>query len=149
MSTRCAVAYKNPSNGTIISVYSHSDGYPEYTGAKLHSLYNNELSALRIIALGNSSGSWFEADRPTYAEREGDVTEQVTHFRNEECFVNNLDNHYGAEFAYLWDEGQWFVFTAHYERADDKISVKWTKETLSECLAKIPADKLYSFEATL
>ena len=54
MSTRSSIAIKRK-DGTIESVYCHSDGYLEYNGVMLNKFYKNPEKINSLINLGDLS----------------------------------------------------------------------------------------------
>lgn len=51
MSTHCSIAILND-DGSIDYIYSHFDGYPEYTGMVLREFYTTRESIQKLINLG-------------------------------------------------------------------------------------------------
>jgi len=49
---------KEYKKGTIISVYCHSDGYPEDVGARLQRTFNTEAKAIELISGGYMSSCY-------------------------------------------------------------------------------------------
>ncbi len=54
MSTRSHIGIKNQ-DGSITSIYCHSDGYPDYVGAVLQEHYTTEAKVRELLALGDLS----------------------------------------------------------------------------------------------
>ena len=54
MSTRSNIAIQKP-NGTILSIYVHSDGYPDGVGQGLIDNYKTYISAEKLFRYGDAS----------------------------------------------------------------------------------------------
>ena len=85
MSTRSVIAFRDL-NGTISSIYCHSDGYPSHNGKILLDHYETPEKVRDLVALGHLSIL-------------GEVLGQQVEF-------NNARNHRGQCIAYGRDRGE-------------------------------------------
>ena len=125
MSTRSNIALSNPANGSITSIYCHSDGYPSGVGATLRRHYANQFAAEALIALGNISslgqytapraGDAHSFDKPTddvtvaYTRDRGDAwndEQPCSHVSLSHWLTDTLSN-IGYQHIYLFKDGAW------------------------------------------
>ena len=126
MGTRSRIGIKL-SDCSILSVYHHWDGYPEWLGVVLEREYNTREKVAELIDGGDMSSCFSDSEydyekqefikrdpRPTYyAERGEDCPPRIDNNINE-----YLDN--GEEFAYIFDlDNKWICYDRH-EFYDDK-----------------------------
>lgn len=130
MATSSTISKLNK-DGTLTTIYCHSDGYPSGVGAILSKYYNNESLVDRLLELGNLSTLgktpidnpqlWdlfnFEKIKPeeaikimkdnlhcrTYKGRGETNTEAKTIDRKD------LHNNYHSEYDYVYTDGKWFL----------------------------------------
>ena len=94
-------------NGSVLSVYHHWDGYPEWLGRILNTHYNTRAKAAELIDGGDMSTCWNEENQPEYYSARG-----------ENC-PPRLDadlNEYlcdGEEYAYVFSKGNWVCYDLH------------------------------------
>ena len=148
MSTRSEIAVVNE-DGSIKSIYCHSDGYIEYMGVLLNNYYNDLEKAKEIINENDCSmlsttiyksrfyNSW--RGENTKAKEFTDLKDLMNHFRND-IFV---------EYIYLFKKGLWFVSELKFiKNPEDNfhrcISYHTKFKPLSHLLSLI--DKPYNFE---
>ena len=112
MATRSRIGLQL-ADGSVLSVYSHWDGYPEFNGVKLVEHFNSYEKAAELIDGGDISCLWTNAGwnnetLPTtgalYYSSRGDVTEP----RLDETLDEYLGN--GEEYAYLFANGEWVCY---------------------------------------
>ena len=112
MATRSRIGIQLP-DGSILSVYCHWDGYPEFNGVKLVENFNSYEKASDLIDGGDVSCLWTNAGwnnetlpvtGPLYYSSRGDVTEP----RLDETLDEYLSN--GEEYAYLFANGEWVCY---------------------------------------
>jgi hypothetical protein len=112
MATRSRIGIQLP-DGSILSVYCHWDGYPEFNGVKLVENFNSYEKASELIDGGDVSCLWTNAGwnnetlpvtGPLYYSSRGDVTEP----RLDETVDEYLGN--GEEYAYLFANGEWVCY---------------------------------------
>ena len=112
MSTRSRIGIQL-ADESILSIYSHFDGYPEFNGVKLVENFNTREKVKELIDLGDISCLWTNAGwsnetlpvtGPLYYSSRGDVTEP----RLDETLDEYLSN--GEEYAYLFANGEWVCY---------------------------------------
>jgi len=117
MSTNARIGIKL-ADDSIVSVYHHWDGYPEWLGRMLERHYNTKESVTDLIDGGDMSSCYTNSgfnneplggDRPLYYTMRGDeltppqVAESLTEYleQSTDC---------GGEYAYVFDNGEWFCY---------------------------------------
>jgi hypothetical protein len=103
---------------SVLSVYHHWDGYPEWLGRILRTHYNSKELAAELIDGGDMSSCWTKNDcentyHPEYYSQRG-----------EDCpphYDNSLKEYLtdGEEYAYLFRNGEWVCYNMH-QFEDDK-----------------------------
>ena len=98
---------------SILSIYCHYDGYPEFNGVKLQEHFNSYDAATELIDGGDISCLWTNAGwnnevlpetAPLYYSSRGEVTEP----RYDMSLKTYLAN--GEEYAYLFANGKWVCY---------------------------------------
>ena len=98
---------------SILSIYCHYDGYPEFNGVKLQEHFNSSDAAAELIDGGDMSCLWTNAGwnnevlpevGPLYYSSRGEVTEP----RYDMSLKTYLAN--GEEYAYLFVNGEWVCY---------------------------------------
>lgn len=121
MATRSRIAMEQE-DGSVLSVYCHSDGYPEYNGFILHTHYQDPEKVKELIALGDLS-VLSERVHPTgphgfdYDQREKGVTVAYGRDRGEDDVDPRKDRSVAdffksdiEEYGYLFtQEGEWLM----------------------------------------
>jgi len=107
---------------SILSVYCHWDGYPEFNGVKLVEHFNSHDAAAELIDGGDISALWTNQgwDReilPTtgplyYSARGEDIPPRL-----DATFGKYIGNN--EEYAYLFANGKWVCY--NNRRWDDKF----------------------------
>jgi len=117
MATRSRVGLEL-SDGSILSIYSHWDGYPEWAGRILKTHYNSKELAEQLIDGGGVSCLWTDKDwngnewteckykALTYAERGEDCPPRLD--PSVDMYLE-----YGEEYAYLFKNGEWICYHMH------------------------------------
>ena len=114
------------SDDSILSVYCHWDGYPEFNGAKLQEHFNSYEKAAELIDGGDISCLWTNAGwnnetlpttGPQYYSSRGEVTEP----RLDKTLCEYLSD--GEEYAYLFANGEWVCYDLHIGRVKVEIPV--------------------------
>ena len=112
------------SDGSILSVYCHWDGYPEFNGVKLQEHFNSYDAAAELIDGGDISSLWTNAGWNNEVLPE--VGPQYYTSRGDEYNPPRLDadlNEYlsdGEEYAYLFKDGEWVCYNMH-QFEDNKL----------------------------
>ena len=105
------------SDGSILSVYCHWDGYPEFNGVKLQEHFNSYDKAVELIDGGDISSLWTnesfrDASGATKSQECGPLYYSE---RGEDC-PPRLDATFGKylgdneEYAYLFANGKWVCY---------------------------------------
>jgi len=92
---------------SVLSVYHHWDGYPEWLGRILKTHYNTKDKVAELIDGGDMSTCWNEDNQPEYYSARG-----------EDCPPRHDDNKYdyladGEEYAYLFVNNEWVCYNRH------------------------------------
>jgi len=92
---------------SVLSVYHHWDGYPEWLGRILKTHYNTKDKVAELIDGGDMSTCWNEDNQPEYYSARG-----------EDCPPRLDANKYdyladGEEYAYLFVNGDWVCYDRH------------------------------------
>jgi len=106
MSTRARIGIQLPDD-SVLSVYHHWDGYPEWLGRILRTHYNTRDKVAELIGGGDMSTCWNENNEPEYYSARG-----------ESCPPRLDNNKYdylaeGEEYAYLFRDGEWVCYDRH------------------------------------
>jgi hypothetical protein len=104
-------------NGSVLSVYHHWDGYPEWLGRILKTHYNSRAKAAELIDGGDMSSCWTE-DRWNSETKAQEYGPQYYSQRGEDCpprldanVIEYLKD--GEEYAYLFRDGEWICWNRH------------------------------------
>jgi hypothetical protein len=114
MGTRSRIGILREDN-SILSVYCHWDGYPEFNGVKLQEHFNSYEKASELIAGGDISSLWTDRNwdqetmkhRPLYYSERGQVCEPRT---NSSVIGYLMD---GEEYAYIFMNDEWVCYDLH------------------------------------
>jgi hypothetical protein len=119
MSTRSRIGLEL-SDGSILSVYHHSDGYPSWLGRILTTHYNSKELAEQLIDGGGVSCLWTDKDwngnewtdckykALTYAERGEDCPPRLDSDLCEYLLPDGSE-----EYAYIFRNGEWVCYDMH------------------------------------
>jgi len=112
MATRSRIGIQLPDN-SILSVYCHWDGCPEFNGVKLKEHFNSYEKASELIDGGDISALWTNAgwNNETLSE----VGPLYYSSRGDDCPPRHDANIYdyladGEEFAYVFRNGEWVCY---------------------------------------
>lgn len=112
-------------DGSVLSIYSHWDNYPEHNGRILRTHYNTREKVSTLIDEGDVSCLWTDKDwngkewndckykALTYAERGEDCPPRLDANLNEYLLE-------GEEYAYVFRSGEWVCYNRH-EFDDTKL----------------------------
>lgn len=110
-------------NGSVLSVYHHWDGYPEWLGRILKTHYNDRAKAAELIDGGDMSSCWtddrFSID-PTTGHKVEEYGPQYYSQRGENCPPrHDADlNEYlcnSEEYSYVFTkQGEWVCYANDY-----------------------------------
>ena len=113
MATRSRIGLELP-DGSILSAYSHWDGYPEWMGRILQTHYNTKEKVAELIDGGDMSSPWSEK---SWGKLRPDLGYGPEYYsaRGEDCpprLDANLAEYLseGEEFAYIFRNGEWVCY---------------------------------------
>jgi hypothetical protein len=109
MATRSRIGLQL-ADGSILSVYHHYDGYPEWLGRILNTHYDAEYLVGELIDGGDMSSCW--TDERWDESADGSYGPQYYSQRGEDCpprHDKNLEEYLsnGEEYAYLFKNDEW------------------------------------------
>ncbi len=116
MSTRGRIGIEL-SDGSILSVYNHSDSYPEGLGVDLKTHYNSYEKVSNLIDGGDMSYAW--TNQRWNASGKQEYGPNYYSYRGEDCPPRLDANKYdyladGEEYAYIFTlDGQWICYDRH------------------------------------
>ena len=107
------------SDGSILSIYSHWDNYPEYNGRILRTHYNNREKVEELIDSGDCSSIWTDSvwgkprtDGKKYGPEPYSARGEDCPPRHDETLEEYLSN--GEEYAYLYTlNDEWVCYDTH------------------------------------
>ena len=116
MATRSRIGIQLKDN-SVLSVYHHWDGYPEWLGRILNTHYNSRDLASELIDGGDMSAAWGDENRAEYYSERG-----------ENCpprYDNNLEEFFsdGEEYAYIFRNNEWVAYDMNYFEDDKQPEV--------------------------
>ena len=121
MSTRSRIGLEL-SDGSILSIYCHFDGYPEFNGVKLVEHFDTYEKVKELIDMGDISCLWTNAgwNNETLPET-GPLPYSG---RGEDCpprIDENLKEYLseGEEYAYVFINDEWVCYDMHQFRDQD------------------------------
>lgn len=112
MATRSRIGLQL-ADGSILSVYHHWDGYPEWLGRILNTHYNTYDKVVELIDGGDMSSCWTEERWDNSAD--GTYGPQYYSQRGEDCpprHDKNLKEYllFGEEYAYVFKDDEWICW---------------------------------------
>ena len=103
---------------SILSVYHHWDGYPEWLGRILKTHYNGKSLASELIDSGDMSSCWTDSRWDDSAD--GSYGPQYYSQRGQDCpprldagLAEYLLPGIGEEYHYLFRNGEWVCYNMH------------------------------------
>ena len=134
MSTRSRIGILLPDD-SILSVYHHWDGYPEWLGVTLEEHYNTKEKVSKLIDGGNMSSCYSDNEydeekqefvkndpRPVYY---GGDDERPRLSRNFTQFA--FDSKSGEEYLYLFVDNEWNGFSLDHKYSEEDWEILDTK----------------------
>ena len=106
-------------DGSILSVYHHWDGYPEWLGRILRTHYNSKELAAELIDGGDMSCAWTDEKFRTAegVENKAEYGPQYYSERGDDCpprldadLAEYLLPANGEEYHYLFRSGEWVCY---------------------------------------
>jgi hypothetical protein len=120
MATRSRIGIQL-TDGSVLSVYHHWDGYPKWLGKTLQEHYNSYEEVSELIDGGDMSSCWTdERWSPEGDYNVDDCGPQYYSDRQDRVCEPRLDsdlNEYlsnSEEYSYLFANGQWVCYDHHY-----------------------------------
>jgi hypothetical protein len=121
MSTRSRVGLEL-ADGSILSIYSHYDGYPEWAGRILRTHYNTREKVEELVDGGDVSCLW--TDDGFYTSegktKRGSYGPQYYSQRGQDCpprldadLAEYLLPGIGEEYHYIFRNGEWVCYNMH------------------------------------
>lgn len=101
-------------DGSVLSIYSHYDNYPEFNGAKLVEHFNSYDDAAELIDGGSISSLWTDqswdmttlpTSGPRYFTSRGEEYNPPRLDSNLEEYLAN-----GEEYAYIFKDDEWVCY---------------------------------------
>ena len=120
MATRSRIGIQL-ADDSILSVYHHWDGYPEWLGVTLKEKFNTFEKIAELIDGGDlsscdSNNDWdlkeLGETHPLYYNDRGEDTQPKLDL-NDEDYFESVDN-CGGEFAYIFENNEWNCFEIPY-----------------------------------
>ena len=132
MSTRSNIAIQKP-DGKILSIYVHSDGYPDGVGQCLIDNYKTYISAEKLFRYGDASylGSTLKECSFYHRDWQRDLDPAHVH-KNFESFKTYYAGDVFIEFVYLYKNGQWLVSDNYSKKELEFVPVKEHKDYSGE-----------------
>ena len=118
MATRARIGIELK-NGSVLSVYHHWDGYPEWLGRILKEHYNTRQKVAELIDGGDMSSCWtnerwdsetkVQEYGPQYYSQRGDDCPP----RHDADLCEYLLPDNSEEYAYVFRNGEWVCYNMH------------------------------------
>ena len=127
MGTRSRIGIQLQDN-SVLSVYCHYDGYPEFNGRILRDNYDTVEKVRQLIDGGDMSCTWTNAgwnnetlpeSGPLHYTARGESLESNAP-RYDESIFDFLDKKNNEEYAYIWTVNNKWVCTKMNQFDDDK-----------------------------
>jgi hypothetical protein len=144
MSTECRIGVQNE-DGSILSIYCHSDGFPAGVGAILFDFYDSEEMVRRLLILGDlfelgavigdsipfeergrrpspRGSEWFDlpVQCNAYCRDRGDKGAEAMLSEGWESLKREMIKAFGPDHLYLWRSGEWWWCHYPFQYADMK-----------------------------
>ena len=127
MATRARLGYVL-SDDSIVSVYHHWDGYPEWLGVTLKEHYNTDEKVRELIDGGDMSSCYsdneYDNEKQDWVKR--DPSPYYYSERGEDCpprhsqtLTELAEIDCGEEFVYLWFMGEWNCYAVDRKHDDE------------------------------
>ena len=115
MATRARIGIQL-SDQSVLSVYHHWDGYPEWLGRILTTHYNSKDKVTELIDGGDMSSCWTNCGWQN--ETRPETGPQYYSERGEDCpprLDKDMDEFFsdGEEYSYIFRNGNWFAYDMH------------------------------------
>ena len=134
MSTRARIGILLPDD-SILSVYHHWDGYPEWLGVTLKEHYNTKEDIAKLIEGGNMSSCYsdnqYDEEKQEFVKNDpkpdyyGGDDERPRLSRNFTQFA--FDSKSGEEYLYLFVDNEWNGFSLDHKYSEEDWEILDTK----------------------
>tara|TARA_Y100001978_G_C23436939_1_gene311130 strand:- start:75 stop:524 length:450 start_codon:yes stop_codon:yes gene_type:complete len=141
MSTNARIGYVL-NDDSIVSVYHHWDGYPEWLGVVLNREYNTDAKVKELIDGGNMSSCYSDNNwdgskcdpRPVYyTERGESLDDNAPRLSKTLSDLSEVND--GSEYVYLWFMNSWNCY-----EIDRKFDDEWNVVNTTLSVRIIPPD---------
>ena len=134
MATRSRIGIQLKDN-SVLSVYHHWDGYPQWLGRILKTHYNSREKAAELIDGGDMSVCWTDdcfRNSDGKIEKKAEYGPQYYSQRGEDCpprlddLFEYLDKKNNEEYAYIWtvnDEWKAFDMNSFNDNDPEKVEI--------------------------
>ena len=124
MATRSRIGIQL-SDDSILSVYHHWDGYPQWLGRILKTHYNTKEKVAELIDGGDMSSAWTNERWDGVNEYGGQMKKETEEYgpqyysqRGENCpprYDKNMEEFFsiGEEYSYIFRNGEWVAYDMH------------------------------------
>ena len=116
MATRSCIGIQLPDE-SILSVYYHRDGHPEWLGKTLVEQYNTKDKVAELIDGGDMSSCWSDS---IWGDKlpEGKYAPEYYSARGENCpprYDKDMEEFFsmGEEYSYIFRNGEWVCYDMH------------------------------------
>ena len=113
MATRSRIGIKLKDE-SVLSVYCHWDGYPEWNGKKLNEHFNSYEQAAELVDGGDISSLWTDKDWDGKEREFGtlyyDVDVEPNLDNSFQAFISGVNDSW-SDYAYLFTDGEWKCYT--------------------------------------
>ncbi len=104
MSTRSTIALEL-TDGRVLSVYCHFDGYYEHNGKILKEYYSDYDKVLELVQLGSMSSLQETIEDTVFYKRDrGEEKMYISYFSDFNDYIQNNDK---QEYNYIFRDGKW------------------------------------------
>ena len=120
---------------SVLSVYHHWDGYPEWLGVTLKEHYNKKEDIAKLIEGGNMSSCYsdnqYDEKKQEFIKNDpkpeyyGGDDERPRLSRNFTQFA--FDSKSGEEYLYLYEDGKWNGFSIDHKYSEEDWEILDTK----------------------
>ena len=134
MGTRARIGILLPDD-SILSVYHHWDGYPEWLGVTLKEHYNTKEDIAKLIDGGNMSSCYsdnqYDEEKQEFVKNDpkpeyyGGDDERPRLSRNFTQFA--FDSKSGEEYLYLFVDNEWNGFSLDHKYSEEDWEILDTK----------------------
>ena len=134
MGTRARIGILLPDD-SILSVYHHWDGYPEWLGVTLKEHYNTKEDIAKLIEGGNMSSCYsdnqYDEEKQEFVKNDpkpeyyGGDDEKPRLSRNFTQFA--FDSKSGEEYLYLFVDNEWNGFSLDHKYSEEDWEILDTK----------------------